>query len=320
MNQKLKLVFYGTSEFAAKTLTALIKKSEFSVSLVVTQPDRVAGRGNKVQTSPVKEIAIANNLNLLQPENIKKNKSAFLDQLHSFGPFDVGVLVVYGQIIPLDVLEFPSAGTVNIHPSLLPRWRGAAPIRRAILAGDRETGVCLMKMEAGLDSGPVYTTEKTEIKENESAGELSERLCLIGIELLLKNLPAITSGQLKPTKQEDQGITYAEKIQKQDARINWDQEASKVILHIRAMNPEPGAFSFINKKRIKIFNAQLVDTSNHEHKSGSIVKLSENKLEVACQKGIISLSEVQLEGKRKNSITEFLKGIKLREDFEFGDF
>ncbi|MCB0336930.1 MAG: methionyl-tRNA formyltransferase, partial [Bdellovibrionales bacterium] len=207
-----RIIFFGTPDFAVPTLAALIDNPEFEVCAVVTQPDRPAGRGNKLTPSPVKQLALAHRLPVLQPERIKGTTSSFLEELGKLAPIDLAIVVAFGQILPTRVLEFPRAGSLNIHASLLPRWRGAAPIHHAILAGDTETGVCLMKMEAGLDTGPVYVQEALAIAYDDTLGTLHDKLAQMGAQLLIQNLPAILTGSIQAEPQANEGLCYAHKV------------------------------------------------------------------------------------------------------------
>lgn len=252
--ESLRVIFYGTPTFSTEVFRALLAAPEYSVPLVVTQPDRPAGRGKKLQASPVKELAIEHDIPLIQPGNIKKNLDAFLSEASTFGPFDVGVVVAFGQILPTQVLQLPTHGCINIHASLLPRWRGAAPIQRAIMAGDEETGVCLMQMEAGLDTGGVFSSVTTRISPEDNAGSLHDRLSTLGAKLLVEDLARIVAGNLSATPQPKDGVTYAHKIEKEEASINWDQEASILENFVRGLAPWPGAFTTLGKHRLKIFS------------------------------------------------------------------
>ena len=315
MTTSLRVLFLGTPEFSVPTLKTLIDSDLYEVVTVITQPDRPAGRGSKLTAPPVKTLAQSKNIPVLQPERIKKELESFLVSLEQHEPFDVGVVIAFGQILPVEVLNFPKHGCINIHASLLPRWRGAAPIQRAIMAGDAETGVCLMKMEAGLDTGPVYSSDTLAITAEDSFGTLHDKLATLGAELLLKDLKRITDGTLSEVSQPEDGVTYADKISKEEASIDWDQDCIRLRNKIHGLSPFPGAFTRLNGKRLKIFKVETkqplpgVSTS-----PGSIQLVEKDRLEVTCKDGALSLLEVQYEGKKRMEIEEFLKGVSVSTD------
>lgn len=308
IQRNMRIAFFGTPEFSATTLEALCEKPETTPLVVVTQPDRPAGRGGKLKESAVKVVAKKYNLPILQPEKIRNN-AEFLASFQAFGPFDIAVIVAFGQIIPAQIINIPDKGFINIHASLLPRWRGAAPMQRAILAQDEWTGVALMKLEAGLDTGPVYASYKIRITDNDTLETIHDRLAFLGSESLIARLPEIIEGTLTPTPQPNEGITYAEKISNEEAEIDWNKTAREVSAKIRAFSPFPGAFSYLSGKRIKIYKATVKDNYNNIAKSGEIITCDKkNILEVQCGDGVLSLQEVQLEGKRRMHIAEYLCG------------
>ncbi len=306
----LSIAFFGTPDFSVPTLKKLVENKSFHVKVVVTQPDKPAGRGQKISFSPVKQFASANNIPVLQPTSIKKEGQAFLDQFLAHGPFDIGVVIAFGQILPVSLLELPKAGCVNIHGSLLPRWRGAAPMQRAIMSGDRETGICLMKMEAGLDTGPVYISQKAEIAENDTFETLHDRLSEIGASLLVQNLEAIAAGRLQAEKQPEEGVTYASKILPEETLIDWSKDARSLSWIIRGMSPFPGAFTKLNGQRLKIFYAKAVQEQTNCQKCpvGTVVSVTKEYLDVQCGAGLLRLEDVQLEGKKRMKICDFLRG------------
>ncbi|RMG40732.1 MAG: methionyl-tRNA formyltransferase [Candidatus Dadabacteria bacterium] len=313
----VKIAYFGTPDFAVPPLKALIDSEKYKPVVVVTQPDRRAGRGNKLLSSPVKKVALANEIALLQPENIKKEREHFVHMFTEFGPPDIGIVAAFGQILPQWLLDICPAGFINIHASLLPRWRGAAPIQRAIMAGDKETGISLMKMEAGLDSGPVYTTCKTPIGNDDTFETLHDRLATLGAKLLTDNLDSIISGKLVPTPQPTDGITYAHKITADDAAIDWSKNAAQIERQIRALNPFPGAYTQLNKLRLKIFRAKVLEDSSAAT-AGEVISVDRHMLLVRCGRGALSLLEVQLAGKKRMPVSEFLKGFSLDRGVRFG--
>jgi methionyl-tRNA formyltransferase len=316
----IRVAFFGTPFFAATALSTLIGSEKIDIGVVVTQPDRRAGRGKRLLPSPVKEMAVANSIPVVQPGHIKKELPSFLESLTAFGEFDIGVVVAFGQILPLEVLHLPKRHCVNVHASLLPRWRGAAPIQRAILAGDRETGVGLMEMEAGLDTGPVFIEERCSIGENETAGSLHDRLSEIGARLLVEHLPAIVSGSLTPTPQVDHGITYAKKIEREESRIDWSLKNQQVYRTINAFSPTPGAFTFLGNTRIKILNATIADTTPNASSSlapGTILSIEPQGIVVNCGSGAVRLHSLQPAGKKVMSAGDFSNGTALKAGLTF---
>lgn len=308
--QKLRVLFFGTPYFSSVTLRALLQDHRYSIIGVVTQPDKPAGRGQSIQASPVKLLAIENQIAVFQPNKIRGSESEFLEEISKLGEVDFGVVVAFGQILPQSILDYPKFGCINVHASLLPRWRGAAPIQRALLAGDSKTGVCIMKMEAGLDTGPVYSSSEIEITDLDSASSLHDRLSDIGGELLVKTLPLIANG-LTPTIQAEDGVTYADKIRPSDLLINWEESSQNISLKIRTFSPKPGAYCFLNSKRLKILKvkkAENVRASSPDISAGYILKNSEQGIVIKTGDGFIVVLELQLEGKKAMPVSEFLKG------------
>ena len=299
----MRIVFAGTPVFAAAALQALIE-SHFEVALVLTQPDRRAGRGLRELPSAVKLLALRHGLAVAQPATLRDEE--IIEQLRSTAAQAL-VVAAYGLILPSPVLDVFPAGCINIHASLLPRWRGAAPIQRAILAGDRETGICIMRMEQGLDTGPVYLARKIPIVPDDSAGSLHDRLAALGAQCIVEALPQIGQRTLAPSPQPADGITYAHKILKAEAAIDWQRDALNVDRQIRAFNPFPGAFSWLGKETVKIWRgfagAGLSGTP------GEILACGADGISVACGKGILNITELQRAGGRRLSAAEFLRGL-----------
>ena len=301
-----RIVFAGTPDFALASLRALVEGGH-SVVAVVTQPDRPAGRGRRLTASPVKQYAEERGLTVLQPETLKDEGAA--RELAALQP-DVMIVAAYGLILPQNVLDIPTFGCLNVHASALPRWRGAAPIQAAILAGDASTGVSLMQMTAGLDCGPVFSEKTVEIGQDESAGELHDRLAVLGGELLLQDLPRILEGGLRPVEQDESLANYAGKIQKLDAELDWGLPAAELQRRIRAYDPAPGAYFFVNDDvRVKVWAASVDDKIN-EH-PGSFVQYDRNGIVVACGRGGLRLEILQLPGKRRTSFHEFVTQLEL---------
>jgi methionyl-tRNA formyltransferase len=307
----INVIFFGTPDFAVPALQSLIECPTAKIVAVVTQPDKPAGRGAKMTASPIKILAQKHELPVLQPKSVRRNEP-LIKELLALGPIDLGIVVAFGQILPETVLSLPRSGCVNIHASLLPRWRGAAPIQRAILSGDSATGIALMKMEAGLDTGPIYA--QAEIKIGlDNAGELHDRLAELGAKLLLNNLEQIYNGTLTPAPQLASGITYADKITPTDLIINWTHGALEIERQVRAFSPLPGAYTKINGKRLKILAARALEAQKQHRgaKPGTVTVVDRHTLEVSCGTGVLSLEEVQLEGRTRLPTSEFIKGNEI---------
>jgi methionyl-tRNA formyltransferase len=301
------MVFAGTPEFALASLGALVDAGH-SIVAVYTQPDRPAGRGRRVTASPVKRFAEERGIVVLQPETFRNE--AAVAEFAALQP-DVLIVAAYGLILPQNVLDVPTHGCLNVHASVLPRWRGAAPIQAAILAADDTTGVSLMRMTAGLDCGPVFSASVTAIGEKESAGELHDRLAVLGGELLVKDLPKILRGDISPTTQDESLVTYAGKIQKQDAELDWALSADELQRRIRAYNPVPGAFFFAgNEVRVKLWQAAVV--TGVDALPGTFVQYDADGIVIACGSDGLQMKSLQLPGKRPASACEFVTQIDLR--------
>ncbi len=302
----MRIAFAGTPAFAAVALEALVDAS-FDLVLVLTQPDRPAGRGLHELQSDVKQTALRLGLPLAQPRGLREEE--IRNQLRSVSA-EAMVVAAYGLILPGAVLDLFPVGCINIHASLLPRWRGAAPIQRAILAGDQETGISIMRMDQGLDTGPVYLTKATPILPADTAGSLHDRLCQLGASCVVQALTQIADGSLTPAAQADEGIVYAHKIAKAEAAIDWRQEALLVDRQVRAFNPVPGAFSLLNGEPVKIWRALARDAG--EGDPGKIVDCTSEGIDVACGRGILTITELQKAGGRRLSAADFLRGSLLK--------
>lgn len=313
-----KIIFFGTPTFSAKILEKLLTFKFLSASAVVTQEDRPTGRGKHLSAPPVKVVAEQNNLPVIQPRSIKKELSEFNEKLSAFGPFDLGIVVAFGQIIPESVLNIPKLGCINIHTSILPRWRGAAPIQRAIMAGDTETGVALMQMDAGLDTGGVISEKKVKIEDEISYDELQDILLSKSLELLESDLEKILKNELKAIPQSTNGITYASKISNAECEINFNRPAIEVHNHIRGLSSIPGAFTYLNGKRLKVFRSHVVDNKSLAKLPGEITFSDNKTFRVQCNPGEIGILEVQIEGKKRIGVEEFLRGITLSDREKLG--
>ncbi|MEO1035602.1 MAG: methionyl-tRNA formyltransferase [Pseudomonadota bacterium] len=313
MTDSPRLVFAGTPEFAASSLAALLAAG-YRPNLVLTQPDRPAGRGRALTPSPVKRLALDAGIEVYQPVSLRK--PAPQERVAAASP-DLLIVAAYGLILPQAVLDIPTVAPLNVHASLLPRWRGAAPIQHAILAGDTQTGIALMRMEAGLDTGPVYATAAIDIGVDETAGELHDRLAQLGGELLVAKLPAIIDGALEAEKQPDTGACYAPKVEKADARIDWHASAATIARQVRAYDPWPVAHTSIEGSLLRIFGATAANEVS-EAPAGVIVRVDDAGIAVATGAGTLIVTAVQLAGKRRIPATDFanqrtLRGIRLGE-------
>jgi methionyl-tRNA formyltransferase len=301
-----RVLFAGTPEFALASLQALTKAGIVPFA-VLTQPDRPAGRGKRLTASPVKQFALERGIEVLQPVTLKDPATAA--QIAALQP-DILVVAAYGLILPQSILDIPARGCLNVHASLLPRWRGAAPIQAAILAGDDETGVSLMAMTAGLDCGPVYVEEPITIGPEETAGELHDRLAALGGELLVRHFDAIVSGTLQAQPQDDDRATYAPKIGKQDARLDWREPAAVLQRRVRAYNPVPGAFFLLDDTAVKCWRAGVVAGSD-EAEPGDVLSAGRDGIVVACGRDALRLDSLQRPGKRPVTAAEFSSAVAI---------
>lgn len=305
MTEPLSIVFAGTPDFAAHHLAALLASSHRVVA-AYTQPDRPAGRGKKVHASPVKQLALQHDIPVYQPLNFKLQEDR--DRLAQLQP-DVMVVVAYGLILPQAVLDIPRYGCLNVHASLLPRWRGAAPIQRAVEAGDDRSGVTIMQMERGLDTGPMLNTVACDITEEETGGSLHDKLQLIGAPALIDTLDQLTRGELQSQMQNDALANYAHKIEKVDLNLDWSCSCVELARRIRAFNPFPVCFTQLADKRIKIYHATAVHES-HNNAPGEIIHFDKHGVEVACGEGRLRLSRLQIPGKKPMTADQLLNGYK----------
>ncbi len=300
----LRVVFFGTPDFAVPTLTEIVGQGH-DVAAVYTQQPRAAGRGLGQRRSPVHEAATRFGVPVMTPTSL--GLSAEAERFTALAP-DVAVVAAYGQILPKVFLDVPAHGCLNLHASLLPRWRGAAPINRAIMAGDTETGVMVMRMEEGLDTGPIAMAERIAIGQDATAGELSSRLAILGADLMVRALAALSRGVLDLTPQAESGATYAKKIDKAETRIDWSRPAADVHNHIRGLSPDPGAWfeADLGKgtERVRALRSTLADGQG---RPGTIL---DERLTVACGSGAVRLTEVQRAGKQPAKAAEFLRGLR----------
>lgn len=301
MSEPLKIVFAGTPAFAATALEALLT-THHRVVAVYTQPDRPAGRGRKVQLSPVKEMALAKGIEVRQPQTLKdENAQHELAGLNA----DLMVVVAYGLLLPQAVLDIPRLGCINIHASLLPRWRGAAPIQRALLAGDKEGGVTIMQMEAGLDTGPMLYTLRTPIRDDDTGGTLHDRLALLGAQALVTCLPELADGRLQAEIQDERLANYAGKLEKQEGLIDWSRPAAEIDRKVRAFNPWPVAQCRYDDKVMRIWQAQPLN-EGCAAKPGEVLRSGKPGIDVATGDGVLRITQLQMPGKRAMSAADFL--------------
>lgn len=301
----MKVIFAGTPDFAASALKA-IAAAGFEVPLVLTQPDRPKGRGMQLQASPVKQAALDLGLTVAQPQSLRKEEAQeLLRKQHA----DVMVVAAYGLILPQAVLDIPQHGCLNIHASLLPRWRGAAPIQRAIEAGDAETGVCIMQMDAGLDTGNVVSEHRYAIKTADTAQNVHDALAEIGARAIVADLQRLQQeGRLKSIPQPENGVTYAQKLSKEEAKIVWSEPAAAIERKIRAFNPVPGAWTEYQGKPLKIWRAETVAQSGE---AGEVLHCGSDGLIVACGAQALKITELQPAGSKRMNIAAFAAGNRI---------
>ncbi|OGO90271.1 MAG: methionyl-tRNA formyltransferase [Coxiella sp. RIFCSPHIGHO2_12_FULL_42_15] len=296
----LNIIFAGTPEFACPVLQALVHSSHRVVA-VYTQPDRPKGRGQQLQMSPIKQMALSHSISVEQPLSLKTAAAeATLKKWNA----DVMVVVAYGMLLPNNILTIPKWGCVNVHASLLPRWRGASPIQQAILAGDKKTGVTIMQMVAALDAGDMLAKAETEIKDNDNSQTLHDRLCQMGAELLLPTLLKLEQGLLQPETQDENAVTYAKKIEKHQAEIHWHATASMIARQVRAYYGWPVAFTFLNGHRLRIWEASAAKTET-DFAPGTLL-IEHHELYVACGQGRLKLEKLQLSGGKIVSARDFI--------------
>lgn len=311
----MRVVFAGTPEFARAALERL-HAAGFALPLVLTQPDRPAGRGMKLQPSPVKQFALAHGIPVAQPRSLRldgkypEDAAAARAALLEARP-DVMVVAAYGLILPQWVLDLPRLGCLNIHASLLPRWRGAAPIHRAIEAGDAETGVTIMQMDAGLDTGAMLLAERIAIAPDDTTASLHDKLAALGARMVVEALELAACGGLRPVPQPAEGVTYAHKIEKAEAAIDWSQPADAIARRIRAFDPFPGASALVHGETVKLWRARAVMEGRGSAAPGTVVALDGHGVGVACGQGRLEITELQRPGGKRLAAADFLRGFPL---------
>ncbi len=306
MPGSLRIVFAGTPDFSVPPLQKLLE-SEHQLVAVYTQPDRPSGRGRKLLPGPVKTRALEAGVPVRQPASLKAAEE--IDALRALQP-DLIVVVAYGLLLPEPVLNIPRLGCVNIHASILPRWRGAAPIQRAIQTGDTESGVSIMRMDQGLDTGPVYLTRRIMLTADETGGSLHDRLSLLGATALLEALPGIADGSLRPVAQDDAAATYAAKLEKTEAQIDWSRPAVEIERQVRAFNPWPVAFTRYENANLRIWDAHAIAGMTAE--PGTVMSATRNGVDVSSGSGLLRITRLQMPGKRAMEARDFINSQNIQ--------
>ena len=307
----MKIIFMGTPDFAAASLEALID-SRHEIQAVVTQPDKPKGRKGELTPSPVKVIAKREGIKVYQP--LKVRSEEFVETLRAYNP-DVIVVVAFGQIIPLSILKMPKFGCVNIHGSLLPKYRGAAPIQWAVLDGEKETGITTILMDEGIDTGDILLKKTIKIDADETSGSLFDKLKALGAETILETLDELEKGSITPTKQGESPTAYAKMLTKAMGLIDFTRSAKELDCFVRGMDPWPSAYTLLAGKTLKLWKVRAVEKSG---KAGSVIEIGKESFTIACGEGAIEVLEVQLEGKKRMSAGDFLKGSTLNKGQELG--
>ena len=302
MNKNLKVIFMGTPIFSVPILEGLI--DNYNVIAVVTQPDKPVGRGGKISISPIKNLALKNNIKVLQPIKIREDYQNII----ALNP-DIIITAAYGQIIPKILLDYPKYGCINVHASLLPKLRGGAPIHHAIIDGYDKTGITIMYMNEGMDTGDIISTKEIEIKDTDTMSILHDKLSIIGKDLLLNTLPNIIIGNIKRIKQNNNEATYAYNIKKEEEKIDFNKSKKEIYNQIRGLNSYPGAYAIMNDKRIKIWNSYTTDNNYKDLSNGQISNIYKDGIGIKVSDGEIVITEIQLEGKNKMQAKDYLNGI-----------
>ena len=309
----MKVIFMGTPDFSVGTLHALVEAGH-EVVLAVTQPDKPKGRGKAMQAPPVKEAALAHHIPVYQPKRIREPQC--VEYLKTI-PADVIVVVAFGQILPKEILEMPRYGCINVHASLLPKYRGAAPIQWAVIDGEKETGVTTMQMDEGLDTGDMMMRTVVTLAEDETGGSLFDRLSEEGAKLLIRTLEAVEKGTVVYEKQDSSASTYAKMIRKDLGRIDWTMEAEAIERLVRGLNPWPSAYTKLNGKTLKIWKAEVLP--GEEGSPGMVTAVTRDAILVGTGKGLLAMKEIQLEGKKRMSTEAFLRGFEVQPGFLLGE-
>ena len=303
-DQSLRLAFMGTSDFSIPTLEVL-ENSSHDICAVYTQPPRRAGRGKQEQKTPIHKFADSRGINVYTPSDLRSKK--ITKHLSDLGA-DMAIVVAYGLLLPPEILITPRFGCINIHSSLLPRWRGAAPIQRAIMAGDDKTGISIMQMEPGLDTGPILVSQEVPISKTTTGQSLHQTLASLGASLIGPAIAAVRNGTIKAVTQPKRGVTYANKLSKEDGHLNWTKSAQEIERLIRALNPWPGAWCILEDKRLKIFEAEVRKTEPNSFAPGTI---TDEKFSVVCGKDELRLKKIQQSGRKIMDINDFKRGTQV---------
>ncbi|RHS85888.1 methionyl-tRNA formyltransferase [Clostridium sp. AM42-4] len=303
----MRIVFMGTPDFSVPTLEALVA-SEHEVVGVVTQPDKPKGRGKEIHMSPVKECALQHNIPVYQP--VRARDEAFVDEMRALNP-DVMVVIAFGQILPKSLLELPKYGCVNIHASLLPKYRGAAPIQWAVINGDEETGITTMMMDVEMDTGDILEKTVVKLDPEETGGSLFDRLSLLGGDLILSTLSKLEKGEITPVPQDHEKATYVKKISKSMGDIDWTMDAVSIERLVRGLNPWPSAFTRWNGKMLKIWEAKVLPDPDVKLPCGSVISASDEGLKIQTGAGVLCVTSLQLEGKKRMDTAAFLRGYQV---------
>ena len=311
----MKVIFMGTPDFAESSLKALIETGH-EILCVVTQPDKPKGRKGELTPSPVKVTALENGFTVLQP--VKVREPEFVEKIREYAP-DVIVVVAFGQIIPESILNIPKYGCVNIHGSLLPKYRGAAPIQWAVINGEKESGVTSMLMDKGLDTGDILLKRAVLLDERETSGSLFYKLMKLGADTLVETLSGLEKGEIKPEKQGETPTEYAKMLTKAMGEIDFNKSAEELDFFVRGMDPWPSAYTFLNEKTIKIWSAKALNTDKKDLVPGRINSVNKDSFIIECGSGELEISEVQLEGKKRMKAADFLKGTVLKAGYRLGE-
>jgi methionyl-tRNA formyltransferase len=307
----MAIIFFGTPQFAVPSLRALIENKE-DVALVVSQPDKAKGRGHVFSSPPVKDLALSYGIKVLQPPKVKDTN--LFEELQSISPEFI-VVVAYGKILPKEILYIPKMGCINVHASLLPKYRGAAPIQWALINGDKITGITTILMDEGLDTGDILLQSKIDIRDEDNFITLSERLSKLGASLLIETIRGIRRGEIKPKKQDGEA-SYAPPFKKEDGRIDWNKSAESIVNLVRALNPWPSTYCYFNGERIKILKARVQMSNREDLFPGRIAKASDGELIIETSKDLLLIEELQPEGKKVMSVRSFLSGRRLKEGYD----
>ena len=303
MLKSLKVVFMGTPEFSVNVLNKLIENT--NVIGVVTQPDKIVGKNHEKSFTPVKKVAVLHNIKVLQPEKIRKE----YDDILSLEP-DIIITCAYGQIIPEEVLNYPKYGCINVHASLLPKLRGGAPIHHAIIDGYDKTGITIMYMDKGMDTGDIIKSSEIPILDDDTVGSLHDKLSILGSDLLIETLPSIINGTNERIKQDENLVTYGYNIKREEEIINFNKNCLEIFNQIRGLNPFPGAYMMIDGKTIKVYESEYLETDEYVDRINGEIVISKKKLGIKCKNGIIFLLDLKKEGKKRMKINDYLNGEK----------